>query len=164
MSEYTFSTKHIGLGVTSNHIQFYWFSTLFLSEGRDTGPHSWGRMFRFSGERGIPCTINIVASLGGGGGGGVICLFVCLQSPLKLLNKHGKSIMGLIAKFWLKEVLCNISNRNNMKSIMPISSLKEGSYWMRLKSDILHIQIRQNDKDTYFRKSNSSAVLYEEAF
>lgn len=62
-------------------------------------------MFRFSGERGIPYTINIVASLGGcGGGGGEVCLFVCLQSPLKLLNKHGKRILGLIAKLSLKEV------------------------------------------------------------
>lgn len=35
---------------------------------------------------------------------------------------------------------------------------------MRLESDILYIQIWQNYGNIYFRKSNSSADLYEEAF
>lgn len=35
---------------------------------------------------------------------------------------------------------------------------------MRLKSDILYIQIQQNYKNMYFGKSTSSADLYEEVF
>lgn len=91
---------------------------LFPSDGGNTGPHSWGRMFRLSGERGIPYTTDILASLG--------FFFFFLQSPLKLLNQHGKSILGLTAKLLIRGILCNISNRNNIKSSMSISSLKEG--------------------------------------
>lgn len=47
---------------------------------------------------------------------------------------------------------------------MSTARLKEGSHWMRPKSDKLHTQIGRNYRNTCVRKPNSSAELCEEAF
>lgn len=76
---------------TPNFIDF----PVFHAGGQNTGPQGWGQMFRFSREKGIPYTINILIGL----------TRVLLQSPLKLLTQHSKrSIYWSTAQLWLKEL------------------------------------------------------------